>query len=240
MVEREKNSLAIYQHDASAPRPRTWLTLKQASEFLGIHFTTLRTWADNGDIPVFRTPGGHRRFSLDDLRRFLDQRAARTTAASDADELVDAALVHVRSEMERLPIHKTRWFADMDEDARSMQRARGRQLFSLAVAYVVKPGRRDRILADGRALGFEYGQEAACSAVTLAEVGRAVQFFRNRLVEALNEHQAADGLDADDVRIQQLVNRFVDEVLFAVLDGYEQAICDGTDVGGDVRSVNEN
>lgn len=41
---------------------RRWLTLKDASDVLGIHYTTLRTWADNGDIPVFRTPGGHRRF----------------------------------------------------------------------------------------------------------------------------------------------------------------------------------
>lgn len=237
MIDREENSLAVYERDASASKPRTWLTLKQASEFLGIHFTTLRTWADNGDVPVFRTPGGHRRFSLDDLRRFLDQRASQTAVAPDAGELVDAALVHVRTEIQRLPMHETRWFVEMNEEERSLQRARGRQLFSLAVAYIVKPGQRDRILADGRLLGFEYGQEAACSAVSLAEVGRAVQFFRNHLVEALSDHQSADGLDADDVRIQQQVNQFVDEVLFAVLDGYEQAVCDeiSSDVGDSKR-----
>lgn len=237
MIDREENSLAVYERDASASKPRAWLTLKQASEFLGIHFTTLRTWADNGDVPVFRTPGGHRRFSLDDLRRFLDQRASQTAVAPDAGELVDAALVHVRTEIQRLPMHETRWFVEMNEEERSLQRARGRQLFSLAVAYIVKPGQRERILADGRLLGFEYGQEAACSAVSLAEVGRAVQFFRNHLVEALNDHQSPDGLDADDVRIQQQVNQFVDEVLFAVLDGYEQAVCDeiSSDVGDSKR-----
>ncbi|MCB0134891.1 MAG: helix-turn-helix domain-containing protein, partial [Caldilineaceae bacterium] len=32
-----------------------WLTLKEASAFLGVHFTTLRGWADRGEIPVFRT-----------------------------------------------------------------------------------------------------------------------------------------------------------------------------------------
>jgi len=201
-----------------------WLTLKQASEFLGIHFTTLRIWADKGDIPVFRTPGGHRRFSLADLRRFLDQRSVQA-AVVNSGELVDAALAHVRTEMERAPVDEMSWRADIDEDMRELKREQGRQLFALAVAYVVKPGQRERILADGRVHGFKYGQEAACSAVSLAETGRAVQFFRNHLVLALSEHQASEGLDADDVRIQQLVNQFVDEVLFAVLDGYEQSTC---------------
>ena len=39
-----------------------WLTLSEAAEQLGVHPTTLRRWADNGDIPVSVTPGGHRRF----------------------------------------------------------------------------------------------------------------------------------------------------------------------------------
>lgn len=209
------------QHMSEAQQ---WLTLKQASEFLGIHFTTLRVWADQGDIPVFRTPGGHRRFSLADLRRFLDQRSGQAAVINSGD-LVDAALAHVRTEMERIPVDEMSWRTDIDEDMRELKRAQGRQLFALAVAYVVKSGQRERILADGRAHGFEYGQQAACSAVSLSETGRAVQFFRNHLVLALSEHQASEGLDADDVRIQQLVNRFVDEVLFAVLDGYEQSVC---------------
>jgi hypothetical protein len=29
-------------------------------------------------------------------------------------------------------------------------------------------------------------------------------------------------MDADDVRIQWLIDQFLDEVLYAVLDGYEQ------------------
>jgi len=224
MAIETENSPALYKRQA--PEAQRWLTLKQASEFLGIHFTTLRIWADKGDIPVFRTPGGHRRFSLADLRRLLDQRASQAVATTNTNtgEIVNAALVRVRSEMERMSAQEMSWRADVDEDMRKLKRERGRQLFALAVVYVVKANQRERILADGRALGFEYGQEAASSAVSLAEAGRAVQFFRSHLVMALSEHQASEGLDADDVRIQQLVNRFVDEVLFAVLDGYEQSV----------------
>ena len=54
-----------------------WMTLGEASRYLGVHYSTLRSWSDDGDIAVFRTPGGHRRFNLNDLRRFLSDRAGR-------------------------------------------------------------------------------------------------------------------------------------------------------------------
>src|SRR5665811_1743041 len=41
----------------------TWVGLGEASRMLGIASGTLRRWADDGRIPVFTTPGGHRRFS---------------------------------------------------------------------------------------------------------------------------------------------------------------------------------
>ena len=81
-----------------------WLSLKEASELLGIHFTTLRKWADDGEIRVFRTPGGHRRFSVTDLRRFLETRANRESP-SDAEAFVDAAVGQVRVEIEKMSVH---------------------------------------------------------------------------------------------------------------------------------------
>ncbi len=73
------------------PATPKWLTLSEAAGFLGIHFSTLRTWADKGEIRVFRTPGGHRRFSSADLRRFLEERATSTELVS-VDGMMEAAL----------------------------------------------------------------------------------------------------------------------------------------------------
>ena len=50
---------------------REWLTLGQAAAFLGAAQSTLRKWADNGRLPAFYTPGGHRRFRRTDLEAFL-------------------------------------------------------------------------------------------------------------------------------------------------------------------------
>lgn len=201
------------------PLPSQWLALKEASDFLGIHFTTLRSWADAGDIAVLRTPGGHRRFSLDDLRRFLSERSHHL--APEEPSLVEAAVVRVRKELERGAPVAQRWQYTLSDEAGQVRRARGRQLFALAIAYVVKPNQRPRLLESGRELGQEYGAEAALSGVGLAEMGRAVQFFRRQLAEAVRNEEAPGAPDADDVRIVRLIDEFLDEVLYAVLDGYE-------------------
>ena len=39
-----------------------WVSLRQAAELLGVHPATVRSWADKGELPSRRTPGGHRRF----------------------------------------------------------------------------------------------------------------------------------------------------------------------------------
>ena len=50
-----------------------WLTLGQAARFLGVAQSTIRKWSDNGRVPAFYTPGGHRRYRRADLEAFLDR-----------------------------------------------------------------------------------------------------------------------------------------------------------------------
>jgi hypothetical protein len=78
------------------------------------------------------------------------------------------------------------------------------------------------LLEEGRKLGLEYGQEAHASRIALADAGRAVRFFRNQLIQAVRAEGAPDLLDADDLRIQQQIDLFLDEVLYAVLSGYDE------------------
>jgi excisionase family DNA binding protein len=50
-----------------------WLTLGQAARFLGVAQSTIRKWSDQGRVPAFYTPGGHRRYRRADLESFLDR-----------------------------------------------------------------------------------------------------------------------------------------------------------------------
>src|SRR5688572_6614595 len=61
------------QGDAGMAEPAggRWLTIHEACAFLGVDQSTLRRWSDTGKVPVFRTPGGHRRYAEADLRALV-------------------------------------------------------------------------------------------------------------------------------------------------------------------------
>jgi excisionase family DNA binding protein len=46
-------------------------TSSQAAVYLGISLATIRRWTDAGHISCYRTPGGQRRFSRDQLDSFI-------------------------------------------------------------------------------------------------------------------------------------------------------------------------
>ena len=50
----------------------TYLTIKDAAEFLGVSLNTLRNWGRDGKVPMHRNPvNGYRLFKKSDLERLL-------------------------------------------------------------------------------------------------------------------------------------------------------------------------
>jgi excisionase family DNA binding protein len=47
------------------------LSTSQAAEALGVSLGTIRRWSDMGYLESYRTPGGQRRFSLEQIETFL-------------------------------------------------------------------------------------------------------------------------------------------------------------------------
>ncbi|TMM27013.1 MAG: response regulator [Actinobacteria bacterium] len=64
-----------------------WLTLGQAAKYLGVAQSTIRKWSDQGRVPAFYTPGGHRRYKRGDLDRFLE-RSGPSSAVSSGGPVV--------------------------------------------------------------------------------------------------------------------------------------------------------
>jgi excisionase family DNA binding protein len=46
-------------------------TSSQAARYLGVSLATIRRWTDAGHVSCYRTPGGQRRFSRDQLDSFI-------------------------------------------------------------------------------------------------------------------------------------------------------------------------
>lgn len=219
-----------------------WLPLREAASLLGVHPTTLRAWADAGQIRTMRTPGGHRRFAEEDVRRLLmpeprrsspdgmpGQETATVNPANSAPNPADQVLVPAVNGLQSNLLQKTRadlageqdqaghWLMAFDEEQRHMQRETGRRLLGLAIRYMVSDRKRKQILLEGRALATWYGTRAAVQGLSLADMTRAFIFFRDSLGDAVTSQVHDPDADALHLRLRQ----FMDEVLFAALEAYD-------------------
>ena len=100
-----------------------WLTLTKAAEQLGVHSATLRRWADNGDIPVMLTPGGHRRFSASDIDQFAAERRQLRSLAPATQVWVQQAMQRTRADIAGPESQK--WLEPMDDATRDHHRILG-------------------------------------------------------------------------------------------------------------------
>ena len=58
------------------------LSTSQAAQALGVSLGTIRRWSDMGYLESYRTPGGQRRFSREQIEQFVEslQRGSRPTS----------------------------------------------------------------------------------------------------------------------------------------------------------------
>jgi excisionase family DNA binding protein len=78
-----------YRDPAGGRGDPEWLTLGQAARFLGVAQSTIRKWSDQGRVPAFYTPGGHRRYRRGDLEAFLDRSGPNRARSGPLVLLVD-------------------------------------------------------------------------------------------------------------------------------------------------------
>ena len=89
-----------------------WISLSKAATMLGVHSMTLRRWSDSGKFPCYRTPGGHRRFSLSDIEAHLERNQVTQADALPA-AWADQALIQTRQQVANYRDH--RWLQIVDE-----------------------------------------------------------------------------------------------------------------------------
>lgn len=199
-----------------------WLSLIEASTLLGIHPNTLRRWADSGQVPCFRTPGGHRRFKADDLRAWVAGRQT-TALAPQAEALVQNVVGFTRNEMAERRVSDEPWYTAFGhEDERQQMRETGRRLFGLAIQYMARTSNHEPVLHEGRRIGQFYGQQCAQHGMSLVDTMRGFFFFRESLLRATRPGLAIRGqYDGEDARMHRQLRLFLDEVMYACLASYE-------------------
>lgn len=201
-----------------------WLSIQQASAFLGVEQSTLRRWTDAGRVRAFRTPGGHRRYVEDDLRRFVGagpDKPERPLVSRQA--LTDRSLSAYEDAFWR-EARDRRWFHAYTGAGRDEFRLLGRRLVDLAVRYASAPGTIDRseLVAEGRRIGALYGRFGVETELSGAEAVEVFLYFRLpviRSVAGMIEEQKLPAKQA--ARLFGEIGQFMDQVLIAMMRAFE-------------------
>lgn len=210
---------AASRHDGlsrAAVEGAHWVSLARACELLGVNESTVRRWADAGQIQCFRTPGGHRRFAEADLHALLEGRTGQ-----GQHDLESAALSRIHR---RLTTRGPDWYADYGTSERDQLRPLGRRLVELVGDYLARRRRRSEVEEEVDAIGRQYGQVLAERRTTLVHALEAFTFFRRSLDEAAKQLAERNRMTAEDaLRAREEIAGLADRVLLGLAEAYEPA-----------------
>ncbi len=208
--------------DAPESFATRWITLGQACKLLGVNESTLRRWADAGHVRSFRTPGGHRRFSEEDLRALVAGRGG-VGEEPYSSQLGQLALSRIRRRLQREP-GQAPWYSGISEEERERLRPLGRRLITLVSEYMTKGARRSQLIDEARDIGHEYGRELVHEHLTVRDAVEAFTFFRRGLDESAMELSQKNDLSAEEaVQVWELLSNLADQVLLSIAETYERA-----------------
>jgi excisionase family DNA binding protein len=215
-----------HRDDAGAAEGH-WLTIHQACAFLGVDQSTLRRWSDSGKVPVFRTPGGHRRYAEADLRALVGEgpRLQERPRVS-RQVLTDLSLSGYEDDYLRA-VRERPWFRAYGASTQEEHRRLGRRLVDLAVRYAAAPATaadRASLLDEARQIGEHYGKSGVGLGLSASETVEAFMYFRYPVVRAITGLIEEQGLVAKRaIHVYAEINHFLDHVLVATVQAHEDA-----------------
>jgi excisionase family DNA binding protein len=199
------------------------LSLAEAAERLNVHPATLRRWADKGDVLVMVTPGGHRRFPTSEIERLRNASKGEPAGAEAVfgARWANHAISHARHELAEHPDKP--WLTEIDDDEREKKRQMGREMIGLLRTYVTGDQDDPDVLDRAREIGRSYVAGTKDGGSSLSESLDATTFFRDSILESTMLLPEVVRLDPEtNRRYLRRVNRFMNCILLAVAEAYEQ------------------
>jgi excisionase family DNA binding protein len=202
-----------------------WLSLGEAAESLGVHPSTVRSWADQGVLPAHRTPGGHRRFRRQDVDLQLNKKSE--SGELDASSVIQNILRTARITIGEGALETEAWYQKLDEDSRHQYRLSGRSLVQGLVSHLYGEG--DGIEAEARSLGYEYASRGRRCGLSSVEAAHAFQFFRTMVMDSvLDAYESAAPCPPESwTTVVRKMNMFSDLIIITLLETYDAFIRSG-------------
>ena len=196
-----------------------WLSLGDVAKLVGVHPSTVRAWADQGNLPVHRTQGRHRRFRREDVEIWLHSRQAQQ--AIPFDLMVQSTLRRTRLEISGGKLEGESWYHKLDSEARDQYRQSGHSLLLGLIGYL--SSKDPTMDAEARSLGYEYASRGRRFGLSVAEAVNAFLFFRNLLMESVLSFYENAGVRSPQVWAEMIkrCQSFTDDIMLTVLETYE-------------------
>jgi excisionase family DNA binding protein len=208
-----------------------WLELGEAADYIGVHYTTLRRWADDGKVPCIRTPGGRRRFKKGELDLFMASLRQGESPASTALQKMERRMTADQSD--RWGVREEPWYNRLDESQRQAMRTEGQQLMAVLMQYATRSNGGDAFLEEGKRLATHYGEVCHASGLSLVETMRAFILVRRSITDSVYEAGALVGPpDAETWRLYDRTNHFLDTLLLTIVGAYDRARQQASLTGG--------
>ncbi len=206
-----------------ANAPASTLTISQASQILGVSEVTLRQWTDEGKIEAFVTPGGHRRYTEVELRRFMGT-PNRVHGIRDLIARMELA-PEQEQEIAQTRFRRMSWYNQLDDASRMRLGMLGKHVYEIVVTYITKPTKRTQTAIQARNTGTEFGQCLADMGLSLTDSLEAFMMHRAPLITAATDlMKKRKALNERAAEAIPLVTQITDEVLLALVTAYQKQI----------------
>ncbi len=199
-----------------------WLGLNEAAKRLGIHPTTLRRWADTGEIPVMITPGGHRRFDASQLDRFATEHQRLRIVVGIEQVLAERILAQTRQELDNR--RGEPWMSVYDDAQREHKRLLGRQLMTILLQYISLKEGGAELLEKARAIGHEHAESSLNLEMPLMDTLKVVLFFRDMIFEVVMQlPEIAQSKAETNAPLFRRISTLLSVIELAVAETYDRA-----------------
>ncbi len=199
----------------------TFLNISEASRMIGVSEAALRQWTDEGKIKAFVTPGGHRRYSRTDLRKFVSVHPRMLGVKDLASELEETVELH--RQIARKSLSSAMWYNRLTPESRAHFADLGRRLLTLIVKYITEPSKREETMRLARQVGQDMGRTLATHELPLADAVEAFLMHREPVLNAsthlLKRREAFTGRVVDAI---PLAIHVIDESLVALVAVHQQ------------------
>ena len=197
------------------------VTISEAAVTLGVSEVALRQWTDEGRIKAFITPGGHRRYSKAELKRFMSSRQ-KAVGVRDLISGIEATS-GLHSEIGRTFLTTKEWYGRLDNEEKLRLANLGRNMLDVIIRHLNESTKREQMLEVARDVGRGFGETLAGIGLPLTDAVEAFILHRDPIMKAMThlmrKREAHSGKVVEAI---PLTTRVMDEALLSLVAAHQR------------------